>query len=432
MEHANLFEGIRTVCSPEALAAACEATQMGYDPEGREHPGTAAMNGSCALLYLLYEIRHNEEAPEACIEAAVRQLRTMVAEGNDIAPSFDLSCNWPYCNISAAIALAHKTPKVWGRLTEQEKKKYDFVMECFAYVGALGTNDCNEYRTGPGLKGNFGKGWNPNYRLANIPPMVFVGAYFGGAAAVDKLLLAFDYDKTVAKMQEYGFCRAYRTWTAPVAVVDGVPTRSQKDFMENGGEAFINNTDARLHYEPGVTGGKGEGVRRPYTYRGYTLDESGAIIESLLAHNYAGGAVRSSFGEFEDGSPKSFIADNTKSPMEGREGMMLEFASGDGGDGKHGPDIRSSTSYCYHDFVMVVGLLIATEELGIYRLNDPANREVAMKAWVGNTDYLYKCVHGYMSYSLGKQHGISYEKESTAYILSKTWWNENHAEEPRE
>ena len=414
--------------NPEQLLYALSHALLAYHPEKADNTGNV-FSASMCVIYLASEVRHNPNHEIFCARA-VEHLKHFVNPEKNVAPYFDLSCNWPYTPLTAAIAVCHETPEIWDRLTELEKEKYDFIMECFAYVQGMGTNDPNEYRTGPGLCGNFGKGWNPNYRLANTPPMVFAGRYFGGAEALDQMLLAFDYDATVARFETYGFERAKKRWTTPVAVVDGVPTRNQKDFMENGGEAFINTTNDRLHYYPGVTGGKGVGVRAKYTWKGFTVDQYDEILRDLFLHNYSGGPCISTYGEYPDGSPKAYIADHTKTPVEGRAGMMREMASGDGGDGVHGSDIRSSTAYCSHDFLLVITLLMALKELDMYHLEDAHNRDVYELAWVGNTDFIYKCVHGYMSYSLGHEKGISYEGAHNGYYLAKTWWLENYEKDP--
>ena len=397
------------------------------------YKGTTADNGSTImtaanrLLFLAYEIRNTETTNpyySTYLDTVVEQLKLMVDQNEDGAPYFELSCNWPYCNLTALITLCKETPAIWNSLTADEQQRYDFIMECFAYILALGTDDDNNYKTGPGLVGNFGKGWNPNYRLANIMPMVFVGKYFGGAAAVDEILLAFDYDSVVAKFQEYGFLRAYNRWTTtPAQKDDGTFYPTPEDYMMNGGEIFLNTTDDRLHYVPGTSGGTGVGVRTNYTYGGRTLDEPGKIIASLFSNNYSGGAVKSSYGTYSDGTPKAYIEGYLTSPYEGELGLMLEFAGSDGGNGVDGGDIRSSTSYCSHDFIMIVGALISLTELDIYDPMDNENLSLFRFAWVGNQDLIFKLEKGYMSYSLGASKGVSYESTSNGYMLMKAWWN---------
>ena len=418
-----------TLGNPEQLLAALSHPLIAYE-EGKTDNICNVFPASMAILYMASEVRHN---PDHAIfrDRVVEHLKHFVNPENNAAPYFDVTCNWPYTPLTACITVCHETPEIWNCLTEREKEMYDFIMECFAYCQALGTNDPNDYCTGPGLCGNFGKFWNPNYRLANTPPMVFAARYFGGAKAVDDMLLAFDYDKTVARFEEYGFQRAKKVWTRPVAVIDGVPTRTQKDFMENGGEAFINTTNERLHYVPGCSGGTGAGVRHKYTWCGFNLDQYDEIIRDLFQYNYKGGPCLSSYGEFPDGKPKAYIADGTKTPVEGMDGMMTEMKSGDGGDGIHGADIRSSTAYCSHDFLLVVSMLMAFKELDMYHLEAPENEDVYKLAWVGNTDFIYKNVHGYMSYSLGKQHEVAYENGHNGYYIAKAWWNEHYGDMPQ-
>ncbi len=420
------LQGIWVKGVPELLLWALRNPLLGYSTDSSEF-GSGIISAANSMIYMMLELRHNYNS--IFCQRVVEHLKNMVDSEKDAAPKFDLSHNWPYCPLTAAIALARHTPEVWDKLSLVEQEKFDFIMQCFAYVQALGTNDCNKYNTGPGLQGNFGKGWNPNYRLANIPPMMFVSVYFGGAVKVDELLLNFDFDATIERFKKYGFNRAYRCWTTPVAIVDGVPTRTQKDFMENGGDAFINTVNERMHYVPGTPGGTGEGVRRRYTYQGATLDEYGKIVESLVRHNYAGGKVVSTYGEYPDGSPKAYIADHSRSPVEGRVGMMTELAGFDSGNGKDGRDIRSCVGYCSDDFVLTAVMLIVLDELGIYDITAPENREIYELMWVGTTDYLYKAERGYMSYGLGHQKGIKRESEEDAHHIIKAVWREKYGKE---
>ena len=373
-----------------------------------------------ALLYLLYELRQSTSDHPSYADIysrIVEQLKYMVGPTNNAAPLFDLRANWPYCTITAAILLAKETPVVWDALTADEKERYDFIMECFAYILALGTDDDNDYKTGPQLKGNYYKNWNPNYRLATCLPMIFVGRYFGGAAAVDQILLAFDFDTVTDKFLEYGFYRSYNAWmTTPAQKPDGTYYPSAKDFMMNGGDAHVNVTNDRLGYVPGTQAGTGVGVRTTYTYKGYTVDQPDKIIESIFAYNYEGGEVKSSYGVGADGQPLAYIVGYLTSPYEGEPGLMKEFAGSDANG------IRSSTDYCSHDFIMVVNSLLVTTELDMY---DPlADENIALfrLVWVGNQDFVFKFEKGYMSYSLGESKGVSQESTERGYMLMKSFW----------
>jgi hypothetical protein len=256
--------------------------------------------------------------------------------------------------------------------------------------------------------------------------MLFISSYFGGADATNALLLAFDYDAMTRELLDFGFRRAYDAFTVePPILPDGTRGTSPKEVMENGGPLYLKGRDdstaKRLHIADGKPAGHGVGVRTPFVYHGNPLSDVGAIMRDLLENNYAGGPVVNSYGEYPDGKPKSYILDGVPSPMVGKLGMMTEFASGDGGNGTSGPDIRSSCSYTSHDFIMVVATLAAAQALGIFDLRAPENAEIASLVDVGNADFIHKYEHGYMSYSLSKAYE-SHESKNGGYFFWKSYW----------
>ena len=185
--------------------------------------------------------------------------------------------------------------------------------------------------------------------------------------------------------------------------------------MMNGGKAYL--TD-------GSSAGSGVGVKTRYTYNGYRLDQPDKILRSLFEHNYSGGTVKSSAttGSFFNKQTVAYIDGNLTSPYEGQKGMMLEFNSDDGGG------IRSSAEYCMHDFIMVVAILMVTEELDIYDPTDASNLDVFRLVWVGNQDFMYKYEMGYMSYSNGKSEGVVKESTKKGYMLMKALWNDRYGD----
>ncbi|MCQ2414221.1 MAG: hypothetical protein MJ082_05460, partial [Clostridia bacterium] len=456
-------EAVFAKLDPEQIAYAYSVPLMAYAGSS-DNSGDMMKKGS-SVLYMAMEVRANPNGAGVFVDRILEHLRNFIKPGN--TPYFDLEPYWNYVNVTSAITVCKFTPEIWNKLTADEKDAYDFIMKSFAYVLAFGTSDQNNYSTGPGLMGNFGKGWNPNYKLANVVPMLFVGKYFGGAAKVDEILAAFSYDDTVAQFKERGFTRAYARWTTEPA--DGRP--APKEFMENGGPAYLAKRDdstGRLSTEGGEAAGTGAGVRVKYKYQGYTLDNVAGIFNFLLADNYAGGNVINdsstiSNGKYTEnnfldknhtklteketaliGTLKAYfpvmeetdgvrkfktdalgnwIVDTTvSSPVAGLPGMMKEMKSGDGGDGTHGGDIRVSCSYGVHDFIMIVDALAAMEELGMYDITEGANVNYLRLAWVGNTDFIFKYAHGYVSFSLGKGY-TSLENTGDGYLIWKSWWN---------
>lgn len=413
----------RNSIDPILLREAIEAPLTEFVREG-DINGGGVLGSASAMLYLLLAVREDGKALEAA-DRAVEHLKNLVSD-KDVGPIFDLGPFWSYVHLTAAIALAKATPAIWSRLDAREVKAYDLIMRCFAYILNFGNADGNNYASGPSMRGNFGKEWNPNYRLSNATPMLFVSAYFGGADAVNELLLSFDYDAMTRELLELGFLRAHAAFTVtPPILADGTLGTSPKEVMENGGPIYLKGRDdstaKRLHITDGLPAGRGLGVRIPFVYHGDPLSDVGAILNGLLAYTYSGGVVVNSYGAYPDGRPKAYILDGVPSPVEGRMGMMKEFASGDAGNGTSGPDIRSSCVYNSHNFIMIVAALAAAKELGIYDLRAPENAEIAALVDVGNADFIHKYEHGYMCYSQAKPYE-SRENASHGYFLWKSYW----------
>ncbi len=431
------LEGKAVMLDPAQIEYALSQYTIGFREDGNDSNGAIFAEAS-GLLYLTMEVRaslaagHDLEGDTKYFyDDVLSQLKNFVGEKGQ-GPFFDLAPYWSYVPVTAAIAVCHDTPVIWDSLTAEEKEEYDFIMECFAYVLALGTDDDNDYKTGPGLTGKFGKKYNPNYRLSSVTPMLFIGKYFGGAANVNLLLNNFSYDTTVAKFQQYGLDRAYRQWTVDAPIIgtnqDGSPIYgpSVKEFMENGGAVYLKsrndyNDEYLSTVIEGSEGGSGKGVRTDYTYKGYDIDSVSEILYELLAYNYSGGnVINKCCLDPESGEYRAYIADGSSSPYLGKPGLMLEL----------GLENRSSGTYASHDFKMIAITLAAMLELDMYDIEDESNIDIFRLAWIGNADFIYKYEVGYMSWaeSRGKDSPSYLTKESTsdAYFVWKSWWQSKY------
>ena len=384
-----------------------------------------SLEKALALFSLVLE-EHTAPASGDIRDRIVAHLESVVSP--EVAPSFEAICLWCYCPLTASIALAKATPSVWDALDGETKARLDFMMECFVYLESLATSDYNDYNTGPGLAGNFNKKWNPNYRLANVPVMLFATHYFGegdiagGANAVNSLLRAFDeqtYDRVINTFKAYGWHRAYDIWTTPARVhEDGTSGRDARTMLLYGGTTYALNYK---HEFVSKEAGDGLGVTnggKDYLYHGAPLDEPSRIVDDLLRYNYSGGEVKSDhhYDVDKDGTAErvAWIVGELKSPYEGQIGMMKEFASGN----------RSSTGYCSHDFVLCTCLIAAARALGIYDVR--ADSELWLMICVGNADFLFKNEKGYQSFSTGsygtKTNAHSEENENKSYFAMKSLW----------
>lgn len=377
---------------------------LGYDLaaySGENDNQNGGFTNTAAFLYLMLEEQRNPGVNEAVTLRAKAHLVNVLSGGKE--PRLNAEPYWSYALLSAAIAVAKETPTVWNTLTAEQVERTDCFMRALTVLTAFSTDDDNDFYTGPALTGNYKKGWNPNYRLANVTPIIFCTRYLGGAQTVNDLLLNFSYDAYMAEFNKYGFTRIAACWGTK---------DTNKKLMEEGGTAYLLD---------GSAAGSGVGVRTTYTYNGHGLDDLSGIYNELLAFCYSGGAVVSDSrnmarGLDDEGNPRAYILDGSKSPYERLDGMMMEFC---GGDSK---GFRSSLAYTTHDFDMVVGTLFALRQLGMWSEAD--NETLFSKVAVGNADVIYKAEKGYRSFSLGEGYD-SHEESYGGYMLWKSLWNTN-------
>ena len=388
-------------------------------------------------IYTLVLQEYKNPQSDLIARRAADHLSALVSDGAGM--NFTCSTNWQYSLTAATIAMAKKTPSVWNKIDYATRTRIDTLMEALAYICSFGTSDQNAYKTGPSLKGNYGKEWNPNYRLGNIPVITFVTYYFGdgnleyGANKVNTMLTSFNetvYNKMINRFIDYNWELAYDEWTTEGIELNGVVSDSSaKNLLVNGGNAYgLSVNGQQLE---GCGGGKGvNNGGLPYTYRGIPLERADEILRHVVEYNFSGGTVKSD--HWFEGRRVAWILDGTKTPYEGKEGMMLEFASGN----------RSSTVYCDHDFTMVIPLLSCARELYRYDENGKIEKdafgnpvslydctkdvELWGKIQVGTEDFIYKFTHGYMCYSTGS-YGVSHEEHhvsgaSRGYTTVKALW----------
>ena len=417
MENTSTTPGLSSVLDADPASWAYGMPLMGY-VGNYDRDGNVESLAS-ALLYLAIG-EYGEKRGAALCERILESVRHLISGGRE--PGFNAGPNHSYAPLALALAIIRHTPTVWGALAEDERERLDLIMECFAISTAFVTDDDNFYRTGPALTGNFYKNWNANHRLAMTVPIVGSVLYFNAA------LRDFDYDSYIEKFDRFGFRRAkYHGTAGGFTHPDGTYIPSARELMMGGGTAytaFADNHDTdfetRSLRDAPTVGGYGVGIRgNTYTYVGNGLDDIGAILRTLYGATYSGGPVISDTSEVEggrdeSGKPLAYIADGSRSPVEGKPGMMHEFKTGDGGG------LRSSASYNTHNFEIVVQTLAVTELLGCPALSpdDPLFALIR----VGNTDLIYKNEVGYVNYSLGRTIGLKRDANYPYYLPWKAWW----------
>ena len=291
----------KELMSRESLDKMLAVELLAYPAEHETNDNRPNSLGRAIALYSL--VLHENENAEGGAYALRAAEHLASATAPRQAPAFDAICLWNYAVLTASIALARQTPTVWSLLSDDTKARLDFMMEMYAYLESFATSDDNSYHTGPGLAGNYHKNWNPNYRLANVPVMIYVTHYFGdgdmelGAERVNALLHGFNeakYDCVIARLDALGWHRAKAIWTTPARMhEDGTYGTDARQVLLYGGETYsLDYTHSYVKKDVGTGLGVTNGGK-DYTYYTFPLTNAPAIVEHLLKYNYSGGAVRS-------------------------------------------------------------------------------------------------------------------------------------------
>ena len=354
--------------------------------------------GSGSLLYLLlcekYKGNVVSKNGDKAIDKIMSHFRHLLLAGSE--PTMGSGPYWGYPVTSAAIALAKTIPSVWNQFTAEQIEKLDAYMWLFSLGCAWGTNDCNDFWTGPDLIGNFRKGWNPNHRSPGVLPIMFASIYFGSADKVNEMLVNFSYEDALATCDRLDMPNAKKIFET-----------AGKELFENGGECYLLKDNEYAN--------KGAGVKHPYVYRGIPLSDTTGLFNEILLQNTKGGIVVDVVGDKESGIC-GYVMEGS-SPVLGLDGMMTEFVSHDA------KGIRSDIIYCASNFCILAPTMAAMVALGAWDPADAKNAEASEKTAISIIDFIYKIEKGYFSFSHGK--GVPKGEKGThgVYPFAKDLWN---------
>ncbi len=381
------------------------------------------MSGASALITLvLQEFYHPgcEVGGRLVSERILAHLRNVISGGCE--PQMYIGPFWANPTFAYTVAIAKKTPTVWSQLTQDEIDRYDCIMRTYAVSINYAANEKNHFLTGPELKGNYNKCWNPNYQSSNLLQIIACVSYFGSAEAVNEILVSFDYDKYIADFRAYHFDNLLANWT------DGDAQNGAgfvKRLMEEGSEA-LTYLDANGDEK---TGGHGVGARLPFVYApkyggaDIPLADVSALFNTQLKVLYADKCQSSipCTSALTGETKNACIADGKISPFEGEIGMMHEYLSGDA------KGSRSDADYCTHNFAIMVSATAAMIALEMW---DPEAEEHAV--WhapmhVGNEDHIFRITEGYWSFSHGKLRDKPFVDDPntvSVFGMTKAIWRE--------
>lgn len=367
-------------------------------------------NASALLFLIVHEKERKQKIPlmnyenrEDVRQRIVEHTRHIISGGKE--PCFDLGPCWGYLPLCCSFAILHHDPDLWALFNDDDKARITQVMKMFAYICNLGCNVNNNYGTGLSMKGNFGKWRSANYRLTNYGLIFGVSDFFGGIENVSKLCCDFDYYSEIDNLKKYGFVNAIKCWS----------TNGAREMLMYGGDVYI------YAEEYGTVNkykrGSGVGVKVPCAFKD---SYPHGLIYFLLNHCYGGGACQSTIKVDDEFS--AHIGDGSTSPLEGRDGMMIEFNLENDGVG-----VRSSVAHCQIDFILSMCLTATLWHLRISKLQV---RKEYPKVWVGNEDAIYKIEHNYKGYSLGEKEEFDYS-HTTGFALWSNYWRDHNPTDPK-
>ncbi len=298
--------------------------------------------------------------------------------------------------VTAALAVARMTPRVWNQFTPEEKAKIALVMKAELVGSAFTTSDASGGVPKPvAIDGdlNFNRGWNPNFREGMFGNLIATSVFFGGPAQANRILNAYDHDAFVAQLKAAGLTNTYKAfnWKAdhPTSPAPDGPTIAA-------------------------------GIRN-YRYEKQHLDDLMGLYYKLTTFTY-GATVSAGLNGgkgFKDTGAGCLASGADKLPNKGKIGMLKELDSMDGG----GP--RSDMDYAYSGFITnLLNHLVLV--VGGYWKPGPQADECLARLNIGIPDFFYKLEHGYYDYSKGHA-----SKEVTdanhcvwSYQLTQSLWED--------
>ena len=374
--------GTHVSFNQSTIDLAMNTTLLSYDGN---KTGCGVVKSAHAFYYLtlIASINPNATATNGkkVKDQVIAHFQYLVKGGNEPKCSNPLY-GWSDGAVGLSLVLIKKTPALWNSLTSKEQEKADWLMKALAITGNWAFNDANDYKTGLGLEGNFGKRWNPNFVQGYMGVMLAFSIYYG-ADAGNAILTSFDYDTYMSQFKKYNWTNIIRTWE-----------KTGKKLMEQGG--------------PDGLGGNGKGVKVPFKWLRLTLDD----LMGIFYYQSVSGGHNPMYGRTViNGIGPAHILSGS-SPVLGQRGMCLEFQSTDSSG------LRSSASYAFEGWMNNLIARATLKRLG--KWGGPHAAEIEQLMMVGTIDLMYKLSKGYLGISL---HGQSVADDTPkGGILSKGYY----------
>lgn len=298
---------------------------------------------------------------------------------------------WTHHVPAHALLLAKRTPAVWAQLSADERARADLLMQALALAAHFCLDDDNDYYLLLDGYSLFHKSWNPNHVEGYVGAIISASLYFG-PDQLDAFFRQFDFDAFVARLEAANFRNIRNCWTWNPAI---------RGLMMHGGAIAV--PDQQVIARGVVT--RGAGVRNPFSLGGDTLRQPWALHRAQALRLFSK-AVRTQVhatAEFTSGL-LNHASPATESPWEGQMGMLQEFESTDW-DG-----LRTSLGYAYEGAMIDLPTAATLKVLGEWRAAEGGDL-LEQRMGVGMADLVFKAHEGYLSWSQGKVHEYTWEKD---------------------
>jgi hypothetical protein len=358
---------------PETFALQVTAAAAFQNPE-------TIVDGKTLATHLAEKLRFILVTPQPYPDGSTREPEAQGGIGG-----------WTHHIPAHALLLAKRTPAVWNQLTADEHARADLLMEALALAAHFCLDDDNDYYILLDGYSLFHKSWNPNHVEGYVGAIISASLYFG-PDALNELFRTFDFDSFVARLDAANFRNIKNCWTWNPAI---------RGLMMNGGSITV---PADQVLAQGVVT-RGAGVRNTFTLNGETLHQPWALHRAQAVRLFSK-AVRTKIiiqGE-NTSALLHHASDATESPWEGQMGMLQEFESTDW-DG-----LRTSLGYAYEGVMIDIPTAVTLKLVGEWRSTEGGDM-LERRMGVGIGDMLFKAHEGYRSWSQGKPHEYSWEKD---------------------
>ena len=204
-------------------------------------------------LVVFFDPNAETTSGERVADRVAAHLRNVVLSAENNAPRFFGGFYaWNEHHLGGFAALARHTPAVWDLLDAGTKERLEWLMNTGTYVANLQRNAGNECYMSPHFW-HVG-GTNPNQANSMVAWMSYAYIYYGGAAAVNSILAAYDPQTHVNKVTEFG-------WKGILAWASRSDTQ---DLFTQGG--YVENQQSGSSCRV-----QAQGVRAPFTFNGRVL-----------------------------------------------------------------------------------------------------------------------------------------------------------------